>query len=232
MNFLKRLHLALIMLFAVINGFMLYLFLLGLPYGIEPFLVSLAHWDQLSPQIWVASVIALLAAVGGVVLARRLPPDVKNGLLYLRWRFTHPAHNVFLTTRKQPFSSNEALAAFPEVRDAAFSARVQTEVWRRLYRKHAEVPVVMNTRIHWHMLRDIYVLSVLFLLLFAGGWLVNYGIPFPVVALYLFMFGAQFLFLLLAARRVGTKFVDNVLAVELGLDDDSAESGGRGKKLL
>ena len=89
---------------------MFYLFLMGLPYGIDPFLVSIANWAQLSPRIGIVSVIAVLAGVGGVLLALRLSSDVKNGLLYLRWRFTHPAHDVFLTTRRQPFASNAALA--------------------------------------------------------------------------------------------------------------------------
>ncbi len=230
MKSIKRLHLLIIVVFALVNSFILYLFLLGLPYGIEPFRASLAHWDQLSPRIGVVSVVVVLAAIGAVLLSLRLPPAVKNGLLYLRWRFTHPAYNVFLTTRRQPFTSNAALDAFPEVRDAAFSASVQTEVWRRLHSKNAAKPVVMNTRIHWHMLRDIYLLSVFYLLLFAGGWLVNHDLPFNLVALYLFLYGVQFLFLMLAARRVGLKFVDNVLAVELGLGEGASGNGGKGKE--
>ncbi|MEN8176156.1 MAG: hypothetical protein ABFS23_10360, partial [Pseudomonadota bacterium] len=229
MNFSKPLHLGSIMVFALINGFIFYLFLLGLPYGIEPFLASLAHWDRLSPRIGIVAVIACLAALGGGLLPWRLPADWKNGLLYMRWHFPHPAHDVFLTTRRQPFESSVVLAALPEVRDAAFSARVQTEVWRRLYRKHAKVPLVMNTRLHWRMLRDLYILSLFFLLLFFAGWLVSYQMPFVLVALYLFMYGAQFLFLMLAARRVGCKFVDNVLAVELGLGEGGARAGGRDK---
>lgn len=227
MKFINRLHVGLIIVFSVINGFMFYLFLLGLPYGIEPFLVSLAHWDELSPYIGIAAVLAILAALGGGLLSWRLTDDWKNGLLYLRWRFAHPAHSVFLTTRRQPFESNAALAAFPEVRDAAFSARVQTEVWLRLYEKNAKVPVVMNTRVHWLMLRDVYILSLVFLLLFLVGWLVNFRMPFAVVALYLFMYGVQFIFLMLAARHVGNRFVDNVLAVELGLDEGGSAAGRR-----
>ena len=45
----------------------------------------------------------------------------------------------------------------------------------------------------------------------------------------MFVFGAQFLFLLLAARRVGYKLVDNVLAVSLGMDDkDQGLGSGKG----
>ncbi len=230
MKSIKPLRGAVTLVFAVINSFMLYLFLLGLPYGIEPFLVSLAYWDRLSPRIDIVSAVAVAAAAGAVLLCLRLPSEVKNGLLYLRWRFTHPAHNVFLTTRRQPFTSNAALDAFPEVRDSAFSARVQTEVWQRLYSKNAAVPVVMRTRMQWLVLRDIYLVSLLYLLLFAVGWLVNHEMPFAVVALYLFMYGVQFLFLLLAAGRIGNKFVDNVLAVELGMAEEDSKTVGRGKK--
>ena len=79
------------------------------------------------------------------------------------------------------------------------------------------------------MLRDLYVLSLFFLVLFILGYLFLIGVPFQFVAIYMFVFGAQFIFLLLSARRVGYKLVDNVLAVSLGIDDkDEGHGSGRG----
>jgi len=75
-------------------------------------------------------------------------------------------------------------------------------------------------------LRDLFILCLYFLVFFAIGWLINLGVPFQIVAIYLFLFGAQALFLLFAARRTGYRLVDNVLALELGLQ----EEGSLGRK--
>ena len=65
------------------------------------------------------------------------------------------------------------------------------------------------------MLRDLYLLALIFLLAFFTGWAINYDVPFQIVNVYLFLFGAQYLFLLLMARKVGYRLVDNVLGVDL-----------------
>ncbi|MCW8905379.1 hypothetical protein, partial [Sedimenticola sp.] len=129
MKFLSFFHLALVIVFAALNGIMLYLFMLQLPYGLDPFLFSLASWDKLSPQIVYVAVICALIAVAGAVLVQRLPELWKNRLLYARSQFPHPASDAFLTTRKQPFESRDLQAKFPMVKDSGFSRRVQTEVW-------------------------------------------------------------------------------------------------------
>ena len=226
MKFLKAFHTTLVALFAALNGAMIYLFILQLPYGIDPFLLSLRHWDKLGPRAGVAASVGSILAVTAIMLCRKLPDEIKNRLLYMRWHFPHPASNAFLTTRKQPFESRELLEAFPAVKDAGFSRRVQTETWEAVHRRQADVPVVVNTRIHWEILRDLYLLSLLFLGGFLLAWLANPGISFNIVSAYVFLFGAQNLFLLLTARRIGFKLVDNALAVELGIEEDK---GGLGK---
>ncbi len=230
MKFLSFFHIALVIIFAALNGIMLYLFMLQLPYGVDPFLFSLASWDKLSPQIVYVAAICALIAVAGAVLVQRLPEVWKNRLLYARHRYPHPASDAFLTTRKQPFESRDLQAKFPMVKDSGFSRRVQTEVWSDAYRRHGDKTVVLNTRIHWDMLRDIYILSLYFLCFFLLGWVINMGVPFQIVGIYLFLYGTQTLFLLFAARRIGFRVVDNVLALELGMQEERSKPLGRGRK--
>lgn len=230
MKFLSFFHLALVIIFAALNGIMLYLFMLQLPYGLDPFLFSLASWDKLSPQIVYVAAICALIAVAGAVLVQRLPELWKNRLLYARSQFPHPASDAFLTTRKQPFESRDLQAKFPMVKDSGFSRRVQTEVWLDAYQRHNGKAVVLNTRIHWDMLRDIYILSLYFLGFFLVAWIINIGVPFQIVGIYLFLYGTQTLFLLFTARRTGFRVVDNVLALELGMEEDSSKPLGRGRK--
>ena len=103
------------------------------------------------------------------------------------------------------------------VKDSAYDPAVQTETWHAIMKKQSQVPVVRNTDIHWRMLRDLYLLSLVFLTVFLFSWLIRPEMPFQIVSVYLFLFGAQFLFLWLAAKRVGLKLVDNVLATALGI---------------
>jgi hypothetical protein len=229
MKFLSLFHIALVIIFAALNGIMLYLFMLQLPYGVDPFLFSLASWDKLSPQIGYVSLICAVIAVAGAVLVQRLPEVWKNRLLYARHLYPHPASEAFLTSRKQPFESIDLQAKFPQVKDAGFSRKVQTEVWFEAYRRHNAKPVVLNTRIHWDMLRDLYILCLYFLGFFLIGWIINMGIPFQIVAIYLFLYGTQTLFLLFAARRTGFRMVDNVLAVELGMEEERGKPLGKGR---
>ena len=121
------------------------------------------------------------------------------------------------------------MAAFPEVKDSGFSRKVQLETWHALYRKHQQEPVVATTHGQWMMQRDFYTVAVVFLLAFLLIWPVNAAIPFNIASAYLFVFGAQFLFLLFMARRVGLRLVDNLLGVALGIDDEESGKGGRRK---
>ncbi|MEW8044338.1 MAG: hypothetical protein G8D28_08480 [gamma proteobacterium symbiont of Phacoides pectinatus] len=219
MNFLRHFHQALVVLFVLLNGMMLYLFLLNLSYGLDLFLATFRKWQALSPQAGYAMGFTVVLMGMAVFTLRRLDDQWKNRLLFFRWREPHPARDAFLSTRRQPFGSGELLSAFPEVKDAGFDPGVQVESWERAHQRHAANPVVLNTEIHWRMLRDLYVLGLLFLIVFLLGWLAKAGIPFQLVATYVFLFGAQVLFLLLAARRLGFRLVDNVLGVELGLGE-------------
>ena len=230
MKFLAFFHLVLIIVFAALNGMMLYLFMLQLPYGLDPFLFSLASWDQMSPQIGYVAGITGFIAVAGALLVQRLPEVWKNRALYARWAFSHPSSDAFLTSRKQPFENKALLAKFPQVKDSGFSRSVQTEVWQKLYTERRTQPVVLNTQIHWNMLRDLFVLGLYFLFFFLVGWIINMGVPFQIVGIYMFLFGTQTLFLLFAARRTGFRMVDNVLALALGMEEDKSTPLGKKRK--
>ena len=60
-----KLHTPLIILFALMNGIILYMFLLHLPFGSEAFLLSLAYWNKLSPVIEIAALLGALTAISG-----------------------------------------------------------------------------------------------------------------------------------------------------------------------
>ncbi|WP_135606978.1 hypothetical protein [Solemya velesiana gill symbiont] len=227
MKFVKLLHEGLVALFILINGMMLHLFLLHFPYGLEPFFISLVNWNKLSPQIGYVVTITLMVMVVVVALVWRLGTEWKNRILYMRMNYPHPAFNAFLTNRRQPFETSALVQAFPKVKDSGFNPQVQIETWNALHKQHADMPVVMNTRIHWHILRDLYLLALVFLGVFLVGWVVNFRVPFQIVSAYLFLFGAQFLFLLLMARKVGYRLVDNVLGVALGMDDSKQKDKKR-----
>ena len=170
----------------------------------------------------------LVAAVAGLVIVKRLGDDWKNRLLYWRGKYAHPAYDAFLTTRKQPFDAAELLAAFPAVRDSGFDHKVQLETWLRLYPQHEQHPVILSTNSQWIIQRDLYLIALLFLLVFLLAWPITRGVPFNIAGAYVFIFGAQFFFLLLMARRDGLRLVDNLLGVALGVDKrEDKGSGGR-----
>ncbi len=226
MNFLNQLHKLLLGMFALLNGAMLYLFLLHLPYGLEALLLSMVHWSKMDNNLLITAISFGLAAFIPIYVWG-MNEVWKNRLLYMRWQFPHPAQDAFLTSRKQPFESSKLLAAFPQIKDAGFSRAKQTEVWEGLYRKYSTKTVVLNTDIHWKILRDLYCLSLMFLPPFAIAWLLTSDMPLSIATTYVFLFGAQFLFLLLAARSIGSKLVDNVLGVSIGMD---REQEAKGKK--
>ncbi len=226
MNFLNQLHKLLLGMFALLNGIMLYLFLLHLPYGVEALLLSMVHWSEMDNHLPI-TIFAFGLATFIALFVWKMDEVWKNRLLYMRRQFPHPAQDAFLTSRRQPFDSKKLLAAFPQIKDAGFSRVKQTELWEELYRKHSGKAVIMNTGIHWRMLRDLYCLSLMFIPPFAIAWLFNSDMPLSIAATYVFLFGAQFLFLLLAARSVGFRLVDNVLALSIGMNE---EAGGKGKK--
>jgi hypothetical protein len=226
-----KFHTPLLAVFALMNGIIFYMFMLHLPFGADAFLLSLAHWDKLSPVIEVAALLGAVTAIAGVVVAKRLNDNWKNRLLYWRGENSHPSYDAFLTTRKQPFESAELLAAFPEVKDSGFNHKVQLDTWMRLYPKHEEHPIILSTYSQWMMQRDFYLIATLFLLVFLVAWPINRSVPFNIAGAYVFIYGAQFLFLLFMARRVGLRLVDNLLGVALGVDKRE-DKGPKGRRVI
>lgn len=225
MKMAQYFHRLLVTLYATFNAIMIYLFLLNLPFGYEPFAATLMHWEKIE-GIGAVAATAVILAVVGLLIAAQLGSAWKNALSYFSLRRSHPACSVFMTTRRQPFDSPAVLKAYPAVKEAAFAPDVQFQVWEAVYRKHAGNTLIMSTRAYWHLLRDLYVLSVFYLGVFLIAWVLKWGVPFVIASPYVFVFGAQSLFLLLSVRKVGYRFVDNVLATDIGLKPgETAEPG-------
>ena len=212
--------------FALLNGAMLYLFSLQLPFSAEALLQTFRHWGQLSPYIGVVAVMAAGVTVVALLLKTMLGETWKHRLLYFKMQHAHPAHQAFFGSKDTGLDLEPVNRAYPEVRDSAWAPNVQLEVWEKLHRKHAQVQVIAGTRAAWRLLCDLYVLSLVFLAAFLIAWVLNTGVVFAFAAPYLFVFGGQAIFLCLSARGVGWRLVINVLGTELGMKPE----GKQGKK--
>lgn len=220
----RFLHHSLITLFAAFNGVVLYLFLLQLPYGLEPLILSFTHWRALSPQIEIVAALATVSVIGALLIDAYLSDLFKTRLLYARWQQAHPAHHAFFSIKDPGFDRKPLYAAYPAVKDSAYDPKTQFDTWSLLYRKHAGARLVRGTHFSWTLLRDLYLVSILFLGLFLGAWAVNHDVPIQIVSTHAFIFGAQTAFLLFSARSAGSRLVNNVLATELGLGPENADS--------
>ncbi|MGI9293894.1 MAG: hypothetical protein ACR2PS_07910, partial [Pseudomonadales bacterium] len=190
----KVLQRVLLVLFTVLNTLLLYLFLLQLPYGVDAFVSSLTHWSELSPRIGAVAVIAFAIAAVTLYLVQRLPASWKSSLVYFRLRFAHPGHRVFFGGKNPGFEREPLLKAHPEIHDSAYNPQVQMQVWKRLYQQNAKATLVAGTAGSWRLLRNLYLVSQVFLWSFIVAWPLNPSVP-PVLAMsYLFIYGAQSLF--------------------------------------
>lgn len=204
--------------FTLVNGVTLYLFLLQLPFGPEAFIQSIEYWSQLSPRIGVVMGIAVGVTAVALVLRAGLSETWKNSLLYFKREHPHPAHQAFFGSKDSGLDLEPLNRAYPRVRDSAWDPAVQVDVWKSLFRKHATARVVSGAQSSWSLLRDLYTLSLVFLLAFLVAWPLNSGVVFAFAAPYLFVFGGQTIFLCLSARSVGWRLVVNVLGTELGME--------------
>ena len=211
------LHSLVTAVFTLLNGGMLYLSLLQFPFSVEAFVASFKHWNQLSPRVGIVLFIAVAVIILAVLIKVRLSDPWKNRLLYFKLQCAHPAHQAFFGGRNPGFDLEPINRAYPQVRDSAWAPEVQFEIWEKLYRKHASARIVGGPEQTWRLLRDLYTLSVVFLVAFLIAWPLNVGIVFAIAAPYVFVFGGQTIFLLFSARGIGRQLVNNVLGAELGL---------------
>lgn len=208
------------LLFTLVNGSLLYLFLLHLPYSMEALLVTFVHWNELSPPPAIMMALSVAVMVIALVARSRLSDEWKNRLIYFRMRLAHPAHRAFFGGKDPGIDLALLRDACPEVHDSAYDPRVQYSAWHKLLRKHGTKHVVGNADAVRRLLGDVYILSLTFLAAFLVAWPLNSGTVFQIAAPYLFIFGAQALFLLLSARGAGHRLVVNVLALEAGFGSD------------
>ncbi len=203
--------------FCALNAALLFLCLMHLPFGYKPLKLAIVGWSLASPRIDIVFGFCVVLAVAAYQAVRRLPPDWKTRLLYFKPRRAHPAHEAFFSLKEPPFDRKPLLTAYPEVKDAAYHPDVQFSTWCKLLERHAEVPLVGGSVTGWHLLRDLYLIALTFVLAFLLTWPLNSGVN-PALALsYLFLFGVQALFLMFSARGTARRLVHNVLAVELGI---------------
>lgn len=215
-------HRILVSLFAGINAIMLYLFLLHLPLGYDSFAVSIRGWPGAMPRIGIVAALGIVLAVVAVLLAIRLGGVWKTRLVYLTWHYAHPAYRAFFGGKDPAFDRKPVRDAHPEIRDSAYNPEVQYRLWSELHAKYADKPVVTGTRAGWLLMRDLVLVSTLFLAAFLLSWTFNTGIIPALAFAYLYIFGAQVLFLTLSARGIGRRMVFNILALELGIPEKSA----------
>ncbi len=206
--------------FTVINTMLLYLFLLQLPYGIDTFAFSLRHWSGASPRIEIVAAISVGIAIITLLLVKRLDSEWKSRLVYFRRQFADPGHHAFFGGKDPGFDREPLESIYPEVRDSAYNPQVQMQVWMRLYQKHTKAPLVVGTYRSWLLLRDLYLISLIFLVVFLVAWPLNFGVPSVLAASYIFIYGVQLLFLIFSARGTGTRLEYNVLAEELGIKQE------------
>ncbi len=204
-----------VVFFAVVNALLLYMFLLQLPYDIDAFVFSLVHWPRLSPRIEIVATICFVTVLVALSLVKWLNSEWKSRLVYFRHQNAHPGHHAFFSVKDPGFDRKPLLAAYPEVRDSAYNPQVQMRVWKRLFERHAEAPLVQGTYRSWLFLRDLYLISLVFLMVFLLAWPLNFGVPLALALSFVFIYGAQFLFLMFSARGTGTRLEYNVLAEEL-----------------
>ncbi|MEN8131007.1 MAG: hypothetical protein ABFS45_12595 [Pseudomonadota bacterium] len=208
--------------FTAVNTALLYLFLLQLPFGVDALSFSLRHWSKFSPRIEFAAIISIAIAITTLILVRYLDGEWKSRLVYFRHQFAQPGYRAFFGGRDPGFDRRPLEKAYPEVRDSAYNPQVQLRVWTRLYKKHANASLVIGTYHSWVLLRDLYLISLVFLIAFLLAWPLNFGVPAVLVLSYIFIFGAQFLFLMFSARGTGSRLECNVLAEALAIKPAAA----------
>lgn len=213
----KVLQRILLVSFTVLNALLLYLFLLQLPYGVDTFVSSLTHWSEMSPRIVVVAAIACAMAAITLLLVQRLPSKWKSSLLYFQPHYGHPGHRAFFGGKEPGFEREPLLKAHPEIHDSAYNPQVQMRVWKRLYQQNATAALVAGTAGSWRLLRNLYLVSVVFLVSFIVAWPLNLGVPAVLALSYLFIYGAQAMFLLFSARKTGQRLATNVMAAALGI---------------
>ncbi len=207
----------LLVIFNLLNTVLLFLFLLQLPYGVDSLVSSLTHWSELSPGINIVAAVAFAVATAALLLVQRLPGRFKSSLLYFRRQHAHPGHRIFFGGKNPGFEREPLLKAHPEIHDSAYNPQVQMQVWQRLYQQNANSDLVVGTAGSWRLLRNLYLVSVVFLICFFGAWSLNLGVPTILAMSYLFIYGTQTIFLFFSARKTGERLANNVLAAALGI---------------
>jgi len=222
-----RFHRVLLALFCTLNGALLFLFLMHLPFGIDPLRLAIVGWAQAHPRIDIVFGIVVVLAAGSFYGLQQAAEQWKTLLLYFKARHAHPGHEAFYSLKEPPFDRKPLLKAYPEIKDSVYDPDVQFRTWCMLRDRHAATPLIASSLTVWNLLRDLYLVALLFLVAFLFGWPLNAGVNESLAFSYLFLFGVQVLFLMFSARGAARRLVYNVLAIEL---DVYGEAGEKKKK--
>lgn len=146
-----------------------------------------------------------------VVLNGLLPARWKERMVFLRWRNPLPGSRVFTTGRQRDTrvdwaGLDKAHGPFPEA-----PAR-QNALWYKLYRKHRDIPAILNAHRVYLLTRDLTAFAALLLVAcsLAGIVFLSMGTAFAYTAC-LFM---QWFVVRITAGNYGMRFALDVLAEE------------------
>lgn len=156
--------------------------------------------------------VSLLSMVLTVILAGLLPDHVKSVLVF--WKIKNPLPGCEAFTKHMHKDARiDADTLVAAIGNLPIKPEQQNKLWYRIYKKHADDPVILQSHKDYLLTRDITQISFLFLIFFGIG-------SFIVIDRYQFALSYSFFLLLIyvltsiAARNYGVRFVNNVLALE------------------
>ncbi len=208
--------------FCLLMGLLMFMFVLEIPLdlpvrdlGAAMQLMAMAS-EVVPGQFNTAVAVAVALIVTALVAIYRLPDALKQRLLYIKGAAAYPSRKAFFGDfSKSPVDRNVMLELYPEIKEAAYDPELQHQTWLKLFETHRKKRLVAVTNRVWLLMRDLYIASLVFLLGLIAAFSLHGAISMGVAMLYLYLFGAQSLFLMLSARGTLRRLVTNVLYLEL-----------------
>lgn len=171
---------------------------------------SIEHfWQRLSAQ---DGLVALCFPIATIVLTGVLGDLAKARLVFWRWNDPLPGCRAFSI-----IMGSDPRIDTKDVRSRLGSLPVrgkdQNAAWYKLYRKHAEEPMILEAHRTYLLTRDMTAMAAIFAVAFSAGALVA-AVSWKTVVVYVGALVIQYLILATSARNYGNRFVANVLVEE------------------
>lgn len=171
--------------------------------------------DPVSKVAATATVSAALPAAA-ILLSHIVPPGLKAGLVFWRFRDILPGCRAFTAfVKSDPRIDGEKLWA--KLGQLPSDPAEQNKVWYSMYRRHRDDVTVIEAHQRYLFLRDFASASVLMLLSVLAAAALG-ALPGLHVGRAAIFVGAQYIVSALAARERGNRLVTNVLAAESAVD--------------